>query len=189
MATGSGQPQSAWAHTWQCAPHLKNDSSGQLSFLQPSTPLFGSRLTFSLQKLSQLSDYEDWVEPTPTAWLRGLASQGSRWLFLQWSHNPIRTDNNQPLDFLDEILGQKIVNQTIFPTTGRKNPSQGKGPMTGNRTKRRRRRQSPKTASWGPGPTQPPDACPQRSPLRIPSALFKISLKWVPDTFSWKTTG
>lgn len=147
MATGSGQPQSAWAHTWQCAPHLKNNSSGQLSFLQPSTPLFGSRLTFSLQKLSQLSDYEDWVEPTPTAWLRGLASQGSRWLFLQWSHNPIRTDNNQPLDFLDEILGQKIVNQTIFPTTGRKNPSQGKGPMTGNRTKRRRRRQSPKTAS------------------------------------------
>lgn len=38
---------------------LKNDFRGQRSFLQPSTPPFGSRLTFSLRKLFQLSDYED----------------------------------------------------------------------------------------------------------------------------------
>ena len=59
----------------------------------------------------------------------------------------MRTENNQPLDFLDELLGQKIVNQTTFPTIGRKTPCQGKEPMTGNRTNRWRRRQSPETTS------------------------------------------
>lgn len=162
-------------------------------FCHPSAPPFGSRLTFSLQKLSPLSDYEDWVEPTPTAWLKlwsyglGLAMQCPWWLVQPWSCSPVRADRNQALDFLDGVLSQKNVNQTISFTTKRKPTSQGKEPMVGNRVRRWRKRQNSEATSEALDPTKPQAAT--QLPRRVPSAVLKNSLRCVPVSCSWKCTG